>query len=565
MSQLPHSIVEHGSAYNALLDTVASTIRSGLGNRVRAVAILHLSSQSREVASASVNNEPVVYVGINLDREHAYRLVDLGPPAVADDDSNDPHAEERKRFRSLWGSKAELRRFKDGRIQESVVWEVSSVDEKAHIPFFICKYLLGRHCGLGDDAVQWNGGNWDELLRISAPVAKLYHSAKVEVGFKPAMSAFDRLVKTLKSLEDELPLAVLNVSAVSPSLRHTSVFNPVAIPPSSPLLASSSSNALPTWARYVPFIDIIIEFEKSGRWPDDLRAIQKVKLAFLEAIAASLGNKVTGLTAQVVLDEEDVESIRDTARLEILTPEGWAFSAQIWHDREGILLDDLIDDKPHVPQAIKKRLRQSESPQDVKLRHAAARAKEVHVRRYLHGPRHHRAVMALSHRHSAYAGTVRLVKRWLASHWLLKGHIAEEAVELLCATVFLGAGPSPFPDSRREVEPSTKERGFALVVQFIAEWEWESGLFVPLYSSNAEEEPSGPSSSHHALAGSHGAWLLTTERDSDGRMWTANGPDAVVARRVKDIAKATWAALQSSELVDFDVKVLFSRIMLSIR
>ncbi|KAI0788916.1 Nrap protein [Irpex lacteus] len=557
------AVAERGGPYNALLSSLSSTLRAGLGDRAKALAILQPCSQTTSINEPHSISENTVHLGIILDVEHAHRLVDYGPPAAAEDDSTkDPHAEERARFRALWGPKAELRRFKDGRILESVVWEVSTADERAHIPFLICQYLLKQHFGIGgrvSDAVQWTGAKWDELLKLNGSIVQLYQAAKVEVGFKAAMAAFDGLVKTLKGMDDELPLAILNVSPVSPLLRYTNVFSPVAVPPASPLLASSSSVTLPACARYVPLMDVVIEFEKSGRWPDDLKAIQKVKMAFLETIAVGLGKKVSGLHAQVVLDDGGAESIQDTVRLEILTPEGWAFSARIVHDREATLLDDIIDDKPHVPKAIKKRLQKDATPQEMKLRHEAIQAKEVYVRRYIHGPRHHRAVAALSHRFSAYTGTVRLVKRWLASHWLLGGHIQEEVVELLCATVFLTASGAVKSEGEKEKAstPGSKERAFALVVQFLANWEWEGGLFVPIYGSETEDGLSDSTRPLPTVTGRKGAWAIRTERDAEGRIWTSKGPDAVVARRVKDIARATWNSLQAVDGADTAVKKLF--------
>ncbi|KAI0084988.1 Nrap protein [Irpex rosettiformis] len=556
-------IAEYGGPYNALLSSLNTTLRSGLGNRAKAIAILQPCPQLTPLDERYSVSENTVLLGIILDIEHAHRLVDYGPPAAAEDDNTkDPHSEERAKFRALWGSKAELRRFKDGRILESVVWEVSTADERAHIPYLVCQYLLKQHFSIGGklpNAVQWTGDEWDELLKLNGSIVQLYQAAKVQTGFKAAMSAFDGLVKTLKSMDDELPLAILNVSPVSPLLRYTNVFSPVAVPPSSPLLASSSSVTLPACARYVPLVDIVIEFEKSGRWPDDLKAIQKVKMAFLEAIAAGLGKKVNGLHAQIVLDDGDAESIRDTARLEILTPEGWAFSARICHDREATLLDDIIDDKPHIPKAIKKRLEKNATPQEIQLRHEAIQAKEVYIRRYIHGPRHHRAVAALSHRFSAYTGTVRLVKRWLASHWLLGGHIQEEVVELLCAIVFLtGSGAAKSEGEKEKASvPSTKERAFALVVQFLAKWEWEGGLFVPIYGSEVDGGSSAAPEVRSASTSRRGAWTIRTERDAEGYIWTVNGPDAVVARRIKDIARATWNSLQVIDGTDAGVKNLF--------
>jgi len=84
-------------------------------------------------------------------------------------------------------------------------------------------------------------------------------------------------------------------------------------------------------------------------------------------------------------------------------------------------------------------------------------------------PRHHRAIAALCHRYTAFSGTVRLVKRWLASHWLIHGHITEEAVEIICAHFFVGDGRKLAIDADADqaashLVPASKERGFATVV-----------------------------------------------------------------------------------------------------
>lgn len=541
----PHATLDCGSAYNSLLATLSTTLRTGLGNRAKAIAILHPSSSPRPLSQAQPANTPIIYIGLILDTEHAFRLVDHGPAA----DNTD--SELAKRFRVLWGDKAELRRFKDGSITESVVWDVKNADERAHIPFYIARYLLGRHCGVPPEDVRDWQSEFDGLLRLPESITTLYQAAGAPAGFKAAMTAFDGLVKSIKALDDQLPLAVLNVSPVSESLRYTNVFSPVALP-------SSLSSVLPSCARYLPVMDIIIEFEKSGRWPDDLRAIQKIKLAFFETLGSALMNAIDGLKANVVLgDAATTSDIEDVACLEIVTPDGWAFSARIWHDREATLLDNIIDDKPHLPKHIKKRIQKANAAHgvgpDPKERALAMHAKEVYTRRFIHAPRHHRAVAALSHKFSAFAGTVRLVKRWLAAHWLLHGHVSEEAVELLVASVFLG-GVRTAKD--RESVPGTRERGFARVVQFLKDWEWEKGLSVPLYESQEEAQEVEETRKVEVTAGSRtGVWVIQTELDPEGHMWTAEGPDAIVARRVRAIAKASWEALQGMESPAFDAKV----------
>jgi U3 small nucleolar RNA-associated protein 22 len=45
--------------------------------------------------------------------------------------------------------------------------------------------------------------------------------------------------------------------------------------------------------------------------------------------------------------------------------------------------------------------------------------------------------------HNSFGAAVRLSKRWLASQMLLNDYVAEEAVELLVAALYIA--PEPFP------------------------------------------------------------------------------------------------------------------------
>ncbi|KAJ7746600.1 Nrap protein [Mycena metata] len=537
-----HLTLDIGSPANALISSVAALLRQGLGDRTKAIAILHPSSSTRPLSQALPTNPDVIYVGLIHDPHNAFRLVDHGPAA----DETDPAIAES--FRNFWGDKAELRRFKDGRIIESVVWDIKSADERTHVPAMIVQHVLHRHFGLEDPlAIQsWQGG-FDEVVRLPEVVSRVYTGSGAVVGFKGAMQAFDGLVKELKGLNEEMPLSLASVSAISEQLRYTSVFSPVPLP-------KSLAPNLPQNARYLPSMEMILQFEKSAKWPDDLRAIQKIKLAFFERIASALMTAVKGLKATVVVgDGVNTVDIQDSSRLEIITADGWAFSARIWHDREATLLDRLITGKnafPHInfPSEKKKGKEQQE----------AVDAKEVYVRRFIHAPRHHRAIAALNHRFVAYSPTVRLVKRWLASHWVLHGHVSEEAVEILCASIFVGDGRDLTVDPENQVDerasvPGSKERGFATVIELLKDWKWEDGLFVPLYGGeaigNAEIPPSASSRA--------GVWRIKTEGDRDGRVWTLHGPDVMVAQRIRALAKATWNCLHGMEEGKLDVKSIF--------
>ncbi|KAI1798486.1 Nrap protein [Ganoderma leucocontextum] len=527
-----HLVADHGSVYNALMATLTSTIRQGLGSRAKAISVLHPSSDVRPLSQALPASPAVILIGIILDTEHAFRLVDHGPTA------EDRGSEQAEKFRHLWGTKAELRRFKDGSITESVVWDVKSADERAYIPAMIVKHLLGNHFGIGADDVKTWQPQFDALLKAPESIRSMYEARDVVAGFKAALTAFDALVKRIKALDDKLPLAILNVSPVCPALRYTEVFVPIAMTPSSRV-------GLPTAASYVPAMEIIVEFEKSGRWPDDLRAIQKIKLAFFERLATALMEAVKGLQATIVLGERaDRKEIQDAAAIDIVTPEGWAFRARIWHDREATLLDRVIDDQSYIPKTFRRHMTGDEAHE----RRVALATRDAYIRRFIHAPRHHRVIAALSHKFVAFAGTVRLTKRWLASHWLLRGHVSEEAVELLCAYIFLRTGASVVAETPPAVVPGTKERGFAQVLRFLKDWDWTNGLVVPL--DHLEEQDMILSGD---VAGG-AAWSLITKFDPSGHIWTSLGPNAVIARRITAIARATWESFDSQ---DFDVKHLF--------
>jgi U3 small nucleolar RNA-associated protein 22 len=308
--------------------------------------------------------------------------------------------------------------------------------------------------------------------------------------------------------------------------------------------------------RYFPAMEIVLEFEKSAKWPDDLRAIQKIKIAFFERVASALMNSKQDIKATVVVGDGIGRSdIQDQSRLEIVTAEGWAFSACIWHDREATLLNRIIDDKPR--SSIASQMVDESKSRD---RQEALEARELYARRFIHAPRHHRAITSLCHRFAAYAGTVRLVKRWLASHWLLHGHISEEAVEIICAAFFVGDGSilgAGNAAEQRTTVPGTKERGFAAVVEFLKDWNWEEGMYVPLYGID-ENGGSPDDETTVTTRAKLGVWKVSTKQDRIGHVWTSGGPNIMAAHRVRVIAKATWDYLAGMETGSLDVKVCLS-------
>nr|ADN34232.1 nucleolar RNA-associated protein [Cucumis melo subsp. melo] len=150
-------------------------------------------------------------VGISISSvEKAFRVVDIGPNA---DDKEDA-----LKFRRFWGEKAELRRFKDGRIAEST------------------------------DPITFSG---------------------------TLLAAYEVLSKRLRSVED-IPLKVSAVQPLDSAFRYTSVYPPEPHP-----LAEEKASDLRTPKTFAPSCIKPLELEGSGNWPTDEVAIEKTKTAFL--------------------------------------------------------------------------------------------------------------------------------------------------------------------------------------------------------------------------------------------------------------------------------------------
>jgi len=527
------SILESGSYVSSVLSRLDRILLQALGDRVRAIAILHPSSTHRSLSQDQPTLLSIVDVGLILDPKQAFRLVDHGPRADEDE-------ELAQTFRDFWGEKSELRRFKDGSIQESVVWEVNAPAERVHIPLRIVEHVTLRDFGI--KRVESIGPSYDALLTIPPSIGEYRGFPESTSGFRSAMQAFDELVKEIKTMD--LPLSLVSGTPVAEGLRYTSVFPPVPIP-------TSRLHSMPECARYTAVHEAVLMFEKSAKWPDDLGAIQKLKLAWFENLARSIMDKFDGSRAEVAIDDS-TSPIEDNASLEILLPEGHAFRLRIYHDRERTLLERKFDDK--TVQGFD--------------RLEAQMALDLHIRRFVHAPQHHAAIMNMHHRYIGWSPSVRLVKRWCAAH-MLSLYICPEVIELLVAHIFLRADAQTIPH--------TGPSGFVRTLDFIRNWEWkDEPLIVPLYAAVGLEDPDAPAvfakekneqaqkafKESRALdpGMSNGAWFIATEEDVRSTRWAGLGrmPTPMIADRLRMLAKASYKCLeQGMEAGSFDVKVCF--------
>lgn len=519
---------EHPSTIARLIAHLSPILRQALSDRI---TLLHISPSPSGLT-----------IGLMYNSSQATRVLDVGPS------SN--QVAETEAFRELWGDKAELRRFKDGSISESIVWDIARPEEASQIPSKILAHILARHADLTaavDIHSLSSSPDWADVLQVPDSAREgVARPGAEKLGFRPVMEAYEELYKMLKNIDTELPLSILNVSPTSEMLRYATPFIP------HPIDVSRHASA-PACLKHVPTADIILQFESSPRWPDDLSAIQKVKMALLEGLATLISSQFRGARTSLVLDETYTE-IEDHISLEVLVPKGVGFRLRVYHEKEKTLLErSLEDQKPAFGTALPTPPRRLLLP-----------ALEKHLYRFVHAPKHHSGLAPLHHRYPSFSTASRLVKRWFAAH-MLSTQVAPEAIELLVAGVYLDPGTLG--------PPASGTTGFIRTIKRLAEWDWRSEpVLVPLYAdreggSRVRFDPEMRKVVQAAFASrgaaAHKAWCVASEDDVEGYRWTKD-VTRVVAARVNGLAKATIQAVESSVTLSqgINVRVSVSRLIL---
>lgn len=262
-----------GSDIQQSLRKLYETLQRGLGDRVILIHIHQPSSGYWDIGTARPKqlSKGNIAVGLVINSEHVNRTVDHGPSA-----ENKAAAAS---FRKFWGEKAESRRFKDGSILESLIW--SAGESGQPVLEQITRYLLQRHFNSAvEQSAKFAGDEFSRMVRNGSSTA----------AFEPLMEAYKKLERDLRDLE-EVPLTIRQLMPADAQLRFSSIDTPMA--------GRASQQSKPA--------DVTMQFEGSNRWPDDLIAIQRTKIAFLLKFSELLEENVEGLTTRVGLENEDTD------------------------------------------------------------------------------------------------------------------------------------------------------------------------------------------------------------------------------------------------------------------
>lgn len=490
--------LDHISGARTFSNRLFDVLQEGLTDRVKLINIEETELPAWPIKStAPTSSEKPILVSVLFDPANIDRLVDHGPAA-----------EEKKKaakFQKFWGDKAELRRFRDGNILESLIWSPGSA-------YSICReivsYLVKRHLAIDNGIEIMTGEAFEKYVPANTK------------HFDTLKESFRILEKQIRDLET-LPLQLRQLSATGPQLRYSSIESP-AFSPRTPMKDP---------------VDILIQFEGSGRWPDDVVAIQRTKIAFLLRIGTVLEEGDRTITARVGLENEDRPSL-NCAFLDIAYESGAAFRLRIHNDREETLLERQVKDKSI----------------DHHLREEAVSALSIYKKTFIQLPLLTQSIGTHCTRFPLLSPTIRLVKMWFDMHMLMP-HVSEELIELLVARTFL----QPYPWA----QPSSVMTGFLRTLQFISKWDWRSEpLVVDFTGTMTRQDIDGVDTRLEAWRKidpgmSRTVLFAASNHDITGTAYTDLGPSKMVAARMTALARSACKLVRDKGL-ELDHRALFA-------
>lgn len=478
-------------------------LKRGLGDRV---SWINIESDCVSPWSISDRDRQEIQdcdltISLLLDPKNAARPIDRGPPA------EDKQAS--IQFREFWGDKAELRRFKDGTILEALVWDTSP--GKPPIVKQVISHLLQSRYGVRvSDEVHFFHAEYDQLLG----------SRDVPPGLV-SLESFKRLESDIRGLE-AIPLPIRQIVLASTLEVTLNASN----------YRKKSSSA----------VDVVLQFESSARWPDDLSAIQRTKLAFLLQIGRLIEENVDGVRAVVGLENEGTE-IQNQGFLHIVYPDVAAFHLRILHDREQTLLERVLKDNT-INQ------RSSE---------LAAQALARYKRDYLKSPAHTQAMIQFSSHFPIFKQTRDLLATWFTSH-LLQNHVSAELIDLFAAHTFT----QPWPWQA----PTSVQTAFLRTIIWLARWDWRNEPLAVNLRVNGKMTTEERRNIHTRFA----AWrkldpamnkitmFVASTVDTEGTTYSTDRPSKVVAARLTSLARAASAEIYAQDL-QLSPSSLFSSVL----
>ncbi|XP_013410468.1 nucleolar protein 6 [Lingula anatina] len=510
---LEDQLLDRGGNYvSACLPSLLQLLEKALGKRVELVTQKPAQASQWSISEPppSWSDQPSLTFGLLFNAESCTTILDKGPAA------DSPEA---KSFREFWGDISELRRFQDGTICEAVVWPSKTLADRRLVCGKIIKHILVRHAEIPRDSMHYTCGQLNSLLCLPQPTNKstLLYGTGEEQNYNITRS-YDHLCKVLRNLQD-LPLAIHTIQGTDPVFRYADVF------PAMPATFKAATKVVggrqlplpdkpcPPWVKSMKVVCLL---EASGKWPEDAEAIRRLKAAFHIQLA-NLLKKQHSMTSYANVDHVDVFK------------DGFVFRITLGYLKEIAMLK-----MKKTPEGLVT-MRETEE--------SSAMEKELVTL-----PKFSTAMHGLQQQHHALSSVVRLAKRWVCAQ-LLGDHIAEEAIELLVAYLYLC--PAPF------TPPSSVASGLMRFLHLLSNHDWSlSPLIVNLNNELTNLECTEIRTKFTKERSTLPLMFIATPYDKNSSMFTKHKPTVPILQRIVLLARESLAVLQEQlmethQIVDF--------------
>ncbi|KAK6523969.1 hypothetical protein TWF281_001926 [Arthrobotrys megalospora] len=384
IGKLPTAVARRWNIKHLINEYYYDMFAKGLGNRYKTMTFSAPKSSPRElegILGCETENDGVynLKLFITLDERNCARILDYGPDVGNTAKTAD--------FRGFWEGKAELRRFKDGRVMETVKWDSASSPTE-QILSFLCQKLASPFQTQDPPTFY---GCVSDIHSVSPPPLQ----PAVDL-YGAAVSEFKTVADTIRQLKD-FPLGFRKISGLSPGLSSTSVDPPF---PCSRYLETPLEGEL--------------ELESSSMWPVDPEQRRRSEFGLLLKLRAELdatGNFImthVGIAASLGFDNPGFF-------LDILTKRQYYFRFRLKNTLEV------------VPRVIAPALdMRYENPAQI-----------LHLQT---------SVVQKCHQHQYFAPSIRILKKWFRSHHLAS-FFNEGILELFVAIGFSPYSPFAIPAS----------------------------------------------------------------------------------------------------------------------
>ncbi|KAI0467308.1 Nrap protein [Xylaria cf. heliscus] len=501
-SHIPSSVSDGRSSTVVFAEDIYRTLKKALGERAKMIGIQIPKSTIWKVTPSSTKSRTEnISVGIMCDPAKASQSREFGPLYEQKKDA--------AKFREFWGDVAELWQFPSGEIVESVDWTEFSPLGYFGICQAIIRYILKSRLKLAEGDLEFHGQEFSSIISLSP---------EDKVSFDAVKTAFSVFEKDVRELED-LPLSVRQIASIGPEARYASL--------RSPTPNQRKQGTTP--------IDVMLSFEASGKWPENIASIQRAKIALLLQIGRSLEEAKTGIKTHLGLEDVERET-ENLAFLDVIYESGFSFRLRIHSDQEETLLDRQTKD-----QTLDRHDRTE----------AAALLSSARWRSTIL-PLHNQMISTYCTHFPALSSSIRLTKYWFNAH-RLGNHFNEPLIELFVLQAFLQ--PHPFPI------PSSTSTGFLRTLLMLASYDWrEEPMIIDPSDSLSTAQRLDISTRLEAWRKidtnmNRTTLFVATPFDVTGVAYTQNIPK-VIATRMTVLARSASKATKDKG-IELDSRTLF--------